>query len=312
MRSLGGRDPCLKEGIRARQGGRGGPSRAGSSSWRGAGAIPHVAARVAGNMLITLCSSVLSSEALRAIHRQQLVCAARPRRSQIPFFPSVFTGGGWQREAAQAAGRVQRGRGRAWSSQVPAAWGGLVARASRVAPRPFITQVWPFAAGCASCHYFWAIFVMPFQPGKPCLGLILPTVLQSLFLAMFVVTRAVSRWGVPTRPPPRWGPAPPYQSGQPRAAAPSRHERDLHRKQDLHRRPGDHASRSTLSEPAALRLSARLSLYLKQQPRGTPRDVNAGTVNERCRADNEARQVKTTAWGDVRGLATRVKHLSFA
>lgn len=91
MRTLGGRDPRLQEGIRAR---RGGPSRAGSSSWCGAGAVPHVAARVAGNMLITLCSSVLSSEALRAIHRRQLVCAARPRQTQIPFFSPPFSRAG--------------------------------------------------------------------------------------------------------------------------------------------------------------------------------------------------------------------------
>lgn len=29
---------------------------------------------------------------------------------------------------------------------------------------PFVTKVWPLAAGCTNCHYFWSVFMRPFQP----------------------------------------------------------------------------------------------------------------------------------------------------
>lgn len=230
------------------------------------------------------------------------VCSP-PTANRNPFFPFVFTGGGWQRGAAQAARRAQRGRGHAWSGQVPATWGGLVARASGVAPRLFLTKVWLLAAGCTKLPLFLVHFYYAFSArkvvswsdssyGPP----------KSIFSDVCGCTSCVVV-GCPHMSPLRWGPVPRYQSGQPRTAACSRHKRDLHRERDLHRRPGDHASRSALSEPAALQLSALIFLSEEAAAAGTPRDINAGTVNERCNANSEAHQLKPSAWGGVGGLA---------
>lgn len=93
--------------------------------------------------------------------------------------------------------------------------------------------------------------------------------------------------GCPHVSPLCWETTPRYQSGQPHAATHFHHEqdldceRDLHCKQDLPRQPRDCASRSTLSERAALWLSARLSLYLKLQPRGPDGTLMLGqTMND--------------------------------
>lgn len=61
----------------------------GRPSWAGSGSCcrSQVAACVAAKTLTTLSSAALSSEALGAVRRRQLGCAARPRRAQIPFFP---------------------------------------------------------------------------------------------------------------------------------------------------------------------------------------------------------------------------------
>lgn len=68
--------------------------------------------------------------------------------------------------------------------------------------------------------------------------------------------------------------------------------------------PGDRASRSTLSEPAAL-LCARLSLYLKQQPRGPLGTLTLGQSRSDATRTMKHARLKTTARGGIGGLATR-------